>query len=65
MLFTVGRIIVRGKLVARGQGKKVDDLLDAIGKTPIAMVEAKDNSKCSSKQLVKMSLPLTLLPELL
>ena len=25
--FTAGRIIVRGKLVARGKGKKADDLL--------------------------------------
>jgi type I restriction enzyme R subunit len=41
--FTAGRIIVRGKLVARGKGKKVDYLLYASGKTPIAVVEAKDN----------------------
>lgn len=38
-----GRIIVRGKLVARGKGKKVDYLLYASGKQPIAVVEAKDN----------------------
>jgi type I restriction enzyme R subunit len=41
--FTAGRIIVRGKLVARGKGKKVDYLLYAAGRTPIAIVEAKDN----------------------
>lgn len=41
--FTAGRIIVRGKLVARGKGKKADYLLYAGGKTPIAVVEAKDN----------------------
>jgi type I restriction enzyme, R subunit len=41
--FTVGRIIVRGKLVARGKGKKADYLLYASGKNPIAVVEAKDN----------------------
>ena len=41
--FTAGRIIVRGKLVARGKGKKADYLLYASGKNPIAVVEAKDN----------------------
>ncbi|MEO5716646.1 MAG: DEAD/DEAH box helicase family protein [Luteolibacter sp.] len=41
--FTAGRIIVRGKLVARGKGRKADYLLYAGGKTPIAVVEAKDN----------------------
>ena len=41
--FTAGRIVVRGKLVARGKGKKVDYLLYASGKIPIAVVEAKDN----------------------
>ena len=41
--FTAGRIIVRGKLVARGKGKKADYLLYASGKNPIAVIEAKDN----------------------
>ncbi len=41
--FTAGRIIVRGKLVARGKGKKADYLLYANGKSPIAVIEAKDN----------------------
>jgi type I restriction enzyme R subunit len=44
--FTAGRIIVRGKLVARGKGKKADYLLYANGKVPIAVVEAKDNKHC-------------------
>ena len=39
--FTAGRIIVRDKLVARGKGKKVDYLLYAGGRKPIAVVEAK------------------------
>jgi type I restriction enzyme, R subunit len=43
--FTAGRIIVRGKLVARGKGKKADYLLYAGGRTPIAVVEAKDNKQ--------------------
>ena len=42
--FTAGRIIVRGKLVARGKGKKADYLLYASGRNPIAVVEAKDNN---------------------
>jgi len=42
--FTAGRIIVRGKLVARGKRKFADYLLYAGGKTPIAVVEAKDNT---------------------
>lgn len=41
--FTAGRIIVRGKLVARGKRKFADYLLYSGGKTPIAVVEAKDN----------------------
>ncbi len=41
--FTAGRIIVRGKLVARGKGKKADYLLYANGTSPIAVIEAKDN----------------------
>jgi type I restriction enzyme R subunit len=42
--FTAGRIIVRGKLVARGKKKFADYLLYAGGKAPIAVIEAKDNS---------------------
>ncbi len=43
--FTSGRILVRGKLVARGKGRKADYLLYAGGKMPIAVVEAKDNNQ--------------------
>ena len=49
--FTAGRIIVRGKLVARGKGKKADYLLYASGKNPIAVVEAKDN-KVQTKEIL-------------
>ncbi len=41
--FTKGRIIVRGKLVTRGQGKKADILLYYKPNIPIALIEAKDN----------------------
>ena len=41
--FTDGRIIVRGKLVARGKRKFADYLLYAGTQAPIAVVEAKDN----------------------
>ncbi|WP_193215123.1 EcoAI/FtnUII family type I restriction enzme subunit R [Luteolibacter marinus] len=40
--FTKGRIVVRGKLVARGKPKVADYLLYS-GDIPIAIVEAKDN----------------------
>ena len=42
--FTKGRIIVRGKLVARGEGKKADYVLCVKPNIPIAIVEAKDNN---------------------
>jgi len=41
--FTKGRIIVRGKMVARGKGKRADYLLYYKGNQPLAVVEAKDN----------------------
>jgi type I restriction enzyme R subunit len=41
--FTAGRIIVRGKLVARGKKKKVDYLLFYNSNIPIAIIEAKSN----------------------
>jgi type I restriction enzyme R subunit len=44
--FTNGRIIVRGKLVSRGQGKRADYILYYKPNIPIAVIEAKDNS-CS------------------
>jgi type I restriction enzyme, R subunit len=41
--FTKGRIIVRGKLVARGQPKRADYLLYHRPNLPLAVIEAKDN----------------------
>ncbi len=40
--FTKGRIIVRGKLVTRGQGKRADYILYYKPNIPIALIEAKD-----------------------
>ncbi len=42
--FTDGRIIVRGKLVARGKQKRADYLLFYKSNLPIAVIEAKDNN---------------------
>ena len=42
--FTKGRIIVRGKLVTRGQAKKADFVLYYKPNIPIALIEAKDNN---------------------
>ncbi len=42
--FTDGKIIVRGKLVARGKRKRLDYLLFHTPNLPIALIEAKDNS---------------------
>jgi type I restriction enzyme R subunit len=42
--FTRGRIIVRGKLVSRGKGKRADYLLYAKPNIPLALIEAKDNN---------------------
>ncbi len=42
--FTNGRIIVRGKLVTRGQAKRADYVLYYKPEIPIALIEAKDNS---------------------
>src|SRR4051794_17887008 len=44
--FTKGRIIVRGKLVSRGQAKRADYILYYKPNIPLAVIEAKDNS-CS------------------
>jgi type I restriction enzyme R subunit len=41
--FTNGMIIVRGKLVTRGQGKRADYILYYKPNIPIAVIEAKDN----------------------
>ncbi|WKZ82942.1 MAG: DEAD/DEAH box helicase family protein [Acidimicrobiia bacterium] len=42
--FTDGKIIVRGKLVARGKRKRADYLLYHQPNIPIALIEAKDNN---------------------
>jgi type I restriction enzyme, R subunit len=42
--FTAGRIIVRGKLAARGAGKRADYILYYKPNIPLAIVEAKDDS---------------------
>jgi type I restriction enzyme R subunit len=41
--FTKGRIIVRGRLVTRGKGKRADYILYYKPNIPIAVIEAKDN----------------------
>nr|WP_125133650.1 hypothetical protein [Falsiruegeria mediterranea] len=41
---TARRIIVRGKMVARGNNKRADYVLFAKPNIPIAIVEAKDNN---------------------
>lgn len=43
--FTKGRIIVRGKMVSRGEGKRADYILSAKPNIPIAIIEAKDNKQ--------------------
>ena len=42
--FTKGRIIVRGKLVTRGQAKRADYIMSYKPNIPIALIEAKDSS---------------------
>ena len=42
--FTKGHIIVRGKLVSRGKGKRADYILYYKPNIPIAVIEAKDNT---------------------
>ena len=42
--FTKGRIIVRGKLVTRGQAKRADYVLYYKPNMPIALIEAKDHT---------------------
>jgi len=43
--FTKGRIIVRGKLVTRGQAKRADYILYYKPNIPLALIEAKDNTR--------------------
>jgi type I restriction enzyme, R subunit len=42
---TAGRIIVRGKMVTRGEQKRADYVLFHKANLPIAIIEAKDNNK--------------------
>jgi type I restriction enzyme R subunit len=42
--FTKGRVIVRGKLVSRGEAKKADYILSYKLNLPLAVIEAKDNT---------------------
>lgn len=42
--FTKGRVIVRGKLVTRGEAKRADYILYAKPNIPLALIEAKDNT---------------------
>jgi type I restriction enzyme R subunit len=42
--FTAGRIVVRGKLVARGRRKRADYVLYYTPNLPLAIIEAKDNT---------------------
>ena len=44
--FTKGRVIVRGKMVRRGEAKRADYILYYKPNIPLAVIEAKDN-KCS------------------
>mgnify|MGYP003606867727 CR=1 FL=1 len=46
--FTDGQIVVRGKIYTRGSRKKVDYLLSYKKNLPIAIIEAKDNTKTAS-----------------
>ena len=43
--FTKGRIIVRGKLVSRGKAKRADYILYYKPNIPLAVIEAKENSR--------------------
>lgn len=43
--FTAGRIIVQGKIYARGKQKRADYILYHKPNVPIAIIEAKDNKK--------------------
>jgi type I restriction enzyme, R subunit len=42
--FTKGRVIVRGKMTARGESKRADYLLYHPSGVPLALIEAKDNA---------------------
>lgn len=51
--FTKGRVIVRGKMVARGEAKKADYLLYYKPNIPLAVVEAKDNNHAVGAGMVQ------------
>jgi type I site-specific restriction endonuclease len=53
--FTKGRIIVRGKLVTRGQAKRADYVLYFKPNIPLALIEAKDNSHSVGDGIQQMS----------
>jgi len=42
--FTMGRVIVRGKMTSRGKARKADYILFYKPNIPLAIVEAKDNN---------------------
>jgi type I restriction enzyme R subunit len=42
--FTKGQVIVRGKLVTRGKGKRADYVLSHKANLPLDLIEAKDNT---------------------
>ena len=44
MTFTAGRIIVKGKIAARGEKKRADFIIYYKNNFPIAIIEAKDNN---------------------
>jgi type I restriction enzyme R subunit len=44
VVFTKGRILVRGKMTTRGETKKADYVLYYLPNRPLAVVEAKDNN---------------------
>jgi type I restriction enzyme R subunit len=48
--FTKGHIIIRGKLVSRGKGKRADYILYFKPNVPIAIFEAKDNTQASATE---------------
>jgi type I restriction enzyme R subunit len=43
--FTDGQVIVRGKIATRGERKRADYMLQHDGNIPLAVIEAKDNTK--------------------
>ena len=53
--FTKGRIIVRGRMVTRGQSKRADYILYYKPNIPIAVIEAKDNT-CAMGEGIQQAL---------